>query len=108
MVNPNRGGAWRGGYVNGRGGGGGGPRSVVNQNPTTTTTHVDGSGGVSSGVSMPSPNNSNRGGILSRGGGRGYRGRGFVGPGVDRGRGIPRGGFRGRGRGSFAAPQVVS
>ena len=103
MVNPNRGGAWRGSYVNGRGG----PRSVVTQNPTT---HVD--SGVSPGVSMPSQNNSNRGGILPRGGGgggRGFRGRGF-GPGVDRGRGIPRGGLRGgRGRGSFAAaPQVVS
>ena len=99
MVNPNRGGAWRGGHVNGRGG----PRSVVAPNPTT---HVDNA--VSPGVSTPSHNNSNRGGMLPRGGGRGFRGRGNNGPGVDRGRGIPRGGFRGRGRGSVAAPQVVS
>jgi hypothetical protein len=98
MVNPNRGGAWRGGYANGRGG----PRPVVTQNPTT-----HGDNGVSPIVSMPSHNNSNHGGIPPRGGGRGFRGRGF-GPGADRGRGIPRGGFRGRGRGSFAAPQVVS
>ena len=94
MVNPNRGGgAWRGNYVNGRGG----PRSVVTQNPTP---HVD--NGVTPVVSIPSQhNNSNRGGMLPRGGGRGYRG----GRGVDRGRGMPRGGFRGRGR---AAPQVAS
>ena len=102
MVNPNRGGAWRGGYVNGRGsGGGGGPRSVVAQNPTT---HVDSV--VSNGVSTPSHNNSNRGGMLPRGG-RGSRGRGF-GPGVDRGRGMPRGSRGSRGRGSFPAPQVAS
>jgi hypothetical protein len=105
MVNPNRGGAWRGGHVNGRGGAGAGPRSVVAHNPTT---HAD--NGVSPGVSVPPhSNNFNRGGMFSRGGGRGFRGRGFGGPGGDdRGRGVPRGGFRGRGRGSFAAPQVVS
>ena len=95
MVNPNRGGgAWRGNHVNGRGG----PRSVVTQNPTT---HVD--SGVSPGVPIPSHNNSNRGGMISHGGGRGYRGRG-VDRGVDRGRR----GFRGRGRGAPAAPQVAS
>jgi len=89
MVNPNRGGgAWRGNHVNGRGG----PRSVVTQNPTT---HVD-SGGVSPGVPMPSNNNSNRGGMLPRGG-RGFRGRGGD-RGVDRGRGMPRGFRGGRGR----------
>lgn len=93
MVNPNRGGAWRGGHVNGRGG----PPSPATQAPTT---HVE-NGGV------PSISPHNRGGVFSRGGGRGFRGRGF-GPGVDRGRGVPRGGFRGsRGRGSFAAPQVA-
>lgn len=97
MVNPNRG-AWRGGHVNGRGAG---PRSVVTQNPTT---HVDSV--VSNGVPNPSHNNSNRGGMLPRGG-RGFRGRGF-GPGVDRGRGIPRGSRGSRGRGSFTAPQVMS
>lgn len=95
MVNPNRGGAWRGNYVNGRGG----PRSVVTQNPTT---HVDND--VSPGVSLPSHNNSNRGGMPPRGGGRGSRGRGV--DRADRSRGMPRGGFRG-GRGR-AAPQVVS
>lgn len=95
MVNPNRGGgAWRGNYVNGRGG----PRSVVAPNPTT---HVD--SGVSPGVPLPPHNNSNRGGMLPRGGGRGFRGRGGD-RGVDRGRGIR--GFRG-GRGR-AAPPVAS
>ena len=92
MVNPNRGGAWRGNYVNGRGG----PRSVVT--PTNPTTHVD--NGVSP---IPSHNNSNRGGMLPRGVGRGFRGRGGD-RGVDRGRGIPRGFRGGRGR----AAQVAS
>ena len=76
--------------MNGRGG----PRSVVTQNPAP---HVD--SGVTPVVSIPSQhNNSNRGGMLPRGG-RGYRGRG-----VDRGRGMPRGGFRGgRGRAQVAS-----
>jgi len=107
MVNPNRGGAWRGrGYVNGRGGPP--PPSSATQAPTTTT-HVDsvssGSGGV-----LPSHHHSHRGGVVTRGGGRGGRG-GFdyASRGLDfspRGdhhhRGRARGGLRGRGRGSFA------
>jgi len=95
MINPNRGGAaWRGGYVNGRGG------------LPSPTAHVE--NGVSPGVpSIPPQHNSSRAGMFPRGGGRGFRGRGGFGPGVDRGRGIPpRGGFRGRGRGSFVAPQT--
>ena len=116
MVNPNRGAAWRGGaggrgggYVNGRGGG---PSTPV-QTPTTTTTtttstNVD---NVSNGTTVVS----NRGGVgapFPRGG-RGfypYDGSGSSRGSVswDRGRGVPRGGFRdgfrGRRRGSFAAP----
>jgi len=101
MVNPNRG-AWRGGgHVNGRGG----PPSPATQAPITHVESVS-PGTVPSAPFIP-PHNSNRGGVLPRGG-RGFnhpasRGRGFV-PGGDRGRGVPRGGFRGRGRGSFAVP----
>lgn len=101
MVNPNRGGgggAWRGGYVNGRGG-------LPSPATLVPTTHVE--NGVSPGVpSIPPQHNSNRGGMFPRGGGRGFRGRGVFGPGVDRGRGISPRGFRGRGRGSFVAPQA--
>ncbi|TFK36739.1 hypothetical protein BDQ12DRAFT_239185 [Crucibulum laeve] len=100
MTNPNRGG--RGGYANGRGGP---PPAAAQTRPETTDQD--------SSAPSPQPNGGHGPSVPGRGfprGGRGgfvpgfQRGRGGFVPGFDRGRGAPRGGFRGRGRGSFAAP----
>ncbi|KAF9001496.1 XRN 5'-3' exonuclease N-terminus-domain-containing protein [Cyathus striatus] len=93
MTNPNRG---RGGF---RGGAPAQPPVQNNVDPTPAPT-------------SPAASHQN-GAQVPGGGGRGYRGRGFIpgfrggrgiAPNFDRGRGAPRGGFRGRGRGSFTAP----
>ncbi|GLB40750.1 putative multifunctional protein that exhibits several independent functions at different levels of the cellular processes [Lyophyllum shimeji] len=99
MTNPNRG---RGGYPNGRGAHLHPPATTHIEKPTpqppTQPTQPNGAPHVIPHVG--------RG--LSRGGrgfGPQFRGRGGFVPGLDRGRVLPRGGYRGgRGRGSFAAP----
>ncbi|KAF5374511.1 hypothetical protein D9615_009091 [Tricholomella constricta] len=100
MTNPNRG---RGGFANGRGG----------HQPPATVNHENSASQPPTSPSHAHPHAHPNGFPVhhaGRGfprGGRGFntpfRGRGFA-PGFDRGRGAPRGGFRGRGRGSFAPP----
>lgn len=100
MSNPNRGG--RGGHPNGRGGPqqhhqANNSRADVAPQDATTPSHTNGA---------QLPPHVGRG--FPRGGGRGGYNPNFVrrgnAPGFDRGRGIPRGAMRGRGRGSLAAP----
>ncbi|KAG5652990.1 hypothetical protein H0H81_002815 [Sphagnurus paluster] len=104
MSNPNRG---RGGFANGRGAHQQQPSAAdhptipqVQPQPSSPAhashhTEMNGASVGHAGRGFP------RGG---RGFGPQFRGRGGLAPGFDRGRGVPRGAFRGRGRGSFTAP----
>ncbi|KAF5326675.1 hypothetical protein D9619_004005 [Psilocybe cf. subviscida] len=120
MANPNRGGG-RGGFHNGRGGhpnsnsnsvpaaallGNAAPATVaaVNASPSVAAAAPQANGAHTNATHVPPAANR---GFPPRGRGGftpGFRGRGGFVPNVERGRGAPRGSFRGRGRGSFAAP----
>ncbi|KAG6877497.1 hypothetical protein C0993_006599 [Termitomyces sp. T159_Od127] len=106
MSNPNRG---RGGYVNGRGSHHSTSAPAPAPSPPTANQAEDQQPGSQASGSVHTHANNvhgHRGRGFVRGGGRGFipgfRGRGGFGHSFDRGRGVPRGGFRGRGRGVTA------
>ncbi|KAG6889401.1 hypothetical protein C0992_005394 [Termitomyces sp. T32_za158] len=111
ISNPNRG---RGGYVNGRGSHHPTPAPVPAPSPSAPSPPAvdkaeDQKTGPQASQAVHTHANNvhgHRGRGFVRGGGRGFipgfRGRGGPGHSFDRGRGAPRGGFRGRGRGVTA------